>query len=278
MKPMLSHAMAFGLGGLVVLLYVGLRPPGDASPGAEAEHATRSAASEPTRLHPVAAAEPSGRSRGVEPHCTDDANTSELEERVEQLEAQLAAKDLEQATRGERSDEVTYFNLSRQEQLELARNCDVRSDIPGSLSKQAAEDLGMSPDEHAIYDRVLAQWRSEHHAREIALYREVAGEDPPSHPSAMIEALLKTATPEDRELPRKIAEERAGLRAPPDADDALGLYERHMRLSTGQGDEFEQRLARELGAGRARELRAAGDGWPGGRSRRSGCPEPGTSP
>ena len=65
---------------------------------------------------------------------------------------------------------------------------------------------------------------------------------------------------------QRIARERAGLEEPPGPDAELTPTDRANRLLASAGDAFEAAMAERLGAARAKELRAAGDGWPGRRT------------
>jgi hypothetical protein len=74
-----------------------------------------------------------------------------------------------------------------------------------------------------------------------------------------------------RDARRTLAEERAGVGVSrPEAT----IWDRYMAARTGRGSLFEDVLAGEIGAPRARELRELEDGWPGTRVQISGhCPE-----
>lgn len=60
-----------------------------------------------------------------------------------------------------------------------------------------------------------------------------------------------------------LARERAGLAEPPARGADQPAVARFLRLFTRVGDDFETAIAERLGEARARELHAAGDGWPG---------------
>jgi hypothetical protein len=68
-----------------------------------------------------------------------------------------------------------------------------------------------------------------------------------------------------------VAEERAGMRSPPDDPAALSAWNRYNRLRFNAGDRFAQLLGAEIGDERAHELRRALSGWPGARTRQVGC-------
>jgi ferric-dicitrate binding protein FerR (iron transport regulator) len=71
-----------------------------------------------------------------------------------------------------------------------------------------------------------------------------------------------------------IAQERAGLKAPPSKDAKLGPVEYLLRKILEQGDIYEAAIAKRLGPARARQLREKNQGWPGTASEWEGCPPP----
>jgi hypothetical protein len=267
-RSLVTHGLAFAGGGVLVLLFFALRPTGSTATdsrrelgGLDDSTATASGRS-PTKSSSVAP-------RGAAP-----ANVEALRQRIEELEGKLAATEVERAAGEERiGGDVTYFNLTREELVAMAKRCETRSDIPGDLDDERAADMGMSAEERQAYDRALKRWREAYERELTMLYEEATGEPMPDDPLAAIGAFAALRQESDRDLRRHMAEERAGLREHPGSTKDQTLYERHTRLSEGRGDAFEAVLAEELGPTRARELRAANDGWPGGRQRHMGCPD-----
>ena len=161
----------------------------------------------------------------------------------------------------------------------MARHCDVRSDYPKNLDPQEREDLGMSPDEQAAWDRALQKFAEQ----ELEHYRALLGELEPGTPNletmtlAEVRQRLTKVAPrsrsgDDDSLQRHVAEERAGLREPPEDPSQLSTWNRYSRLRFNSGDRFAQLLADELGDARVHELRGVFEGWPGARTRQWGCP------
>lgn len=73
--------------------------------------------------------------------------------------------------------------------------------------------------------------------------------------------LDESEPPTAEDVSRELALEAAGKKAPPDTLEGASLAARHLRLWAGMSDRYEEALASELGAARARELRVARDGW-----------------
>jgi hypothetical protein len=222
---------------------------------------TRERAPEPTR-------EPPDR-----PHPIAEAEKEELVEAVEQANTreQLLA---EQVATGE----VRYTNLSQAELEAMARNCDVRTDYPIKLEPADLEDLDLSRDEQAAYDRALTRFAEQENALYRELYREVAPKkvdvDKMSVAelrTALVRSLGRAKQPGDQDIRKLIAEERAGMRTPPSDPASGSVYARYTRARFAAGDRFGKLLEEELGADRTNELRSVFDGWKGARMREFEC-------
>jgi hypothetical protein len=171
--------------------------------------------------------------------------------------------------------EPNYVDPSREELLERARRCGLVWDSPPldlgahrELDARAAQRLGLSEDERQIAGETLKGFAQKNMA-------EVGGDkgaaEMLSSSALQQEIVAKSPEGEAQEVFKRLSAERAGLIAPGPAGGGSPL-ERMMRLLTGLGDRFEQELAAQLGAARARELRAKKNGW-GSRSASSyGCP------
>jgi len=260
-KRLGTHVAAFALGLLLAATYFLARHEQTADEQCPCEEV-----GPPTEAGPGAVA--------VQVRPADDANVTRLQQRIDELEAKVAASQIAEAAAPEAALGVRYFGLSKEELVELARNCDVRTDTPAPMSDELAADADLTDDEREAYNRAYERWQAAHYAAKAAIYEEATGEKPDG-PAAMMGIMVEFYTDADRDVDRHIAEERAGLREPPGPDAELGIYERFKRLSEGRGDAFERELAKELGPDRARALRAINDGWPGGRQRHWGCPEDG---
>jgi hypothetical protein len=138
-----------------------------------------------------------------------------------------------------------------------------------------AEEMGLSGEESAAFNRVMASIHAYYVGELRKLYVEVIGDvnraDDLS-PDAMWSELRDKSPPgEEERANQKIAQERAGL-APPPADlSQLSALERGMRLQASLGERTERELGAALGPERARALREKNDGW-GMHREMAGCP------
>lgn len=207
------------------------------------------------------------------PHPVAEAEREDLVEAVEQgeMREKLLA---EQAVTGE----VRYTNLSQAELEAMARNCDVRTDYPIRLGPEEFEDLDLSPDEQAAYDRALVGFAEQETKLYRDLYREVAPPDVDVDAltaselrTKLVRSLGRAKQPGDDDIRKTIAEERAGLRASPSDPSSGSVYARYTRARFAAGDRFSALLEQELGEDRTRELRSVFDGWKGARMRESEC-------
>jgi hypothetical protein len=88
----------------------------------------------------------------------------------------------------------------------------------------------------------------------------------------MIEIMHKSPSADVETARKHLAEERAGLAAPPTDTRNQSVVERLFRLETSAGGVLEQLLATDLGPHKAHPIRGAG--WPGGDDAiLSGCPD-----
>jgi hypothetical protein len=203
----------------------------------------------------------------------DALDTAALEDRLALLEAQnqiLAERSV--------TGELSYYDFTPSELEAMARHCDVRVDYPSLLGAQEAEDLGLEPAEREAWDRALTNFAAQELDYYRAILREVSPDTPgiDELPLAQIRKLLTKSVGRargdgDDGLQRHVAEERAGMRSPPDDPAALSAWNRYNRLRFNAGDRFAQLLGAELGDDRAHELRSALGGWPGARTRQFGC-------
>lgn len=202
-----------------------------------------------------------------------DLDPTALRDRLAILEAQnqiLAERSV--------TGELSYYDFTPSELEAMARHCDVRVDYPTLLGEQEAEDLGLEPAEREAWDRALANFA----AQELDYYRAILREVAPDTPGIdelelgqvrkqLTKLVGRARTDGDDALQRHVAEERAGMRPPPDDPAALSAWNRYNRLRFNAGDRFAQLLGAELGEDRAHELRSALAGWPGARTRQFGC-------
>lgn len=196
------------------------------------------------------------------------------------VEDRLALLEAQNKILAERSvtGELSYYDFTPAELEAMARHCDVRVDYPTRLGDQEAEDLGLEPAEREAWERALANFA----AQELDYYRAILREVAPDTPGIdelslgqirkqLTKSVGRARSDGDDGLQRHVAEERAGMRSPPDDPAALSAWNRYNRLRFNAGDRFAQLLGAELGDERAHELRRALAGWPGARTRQVGC-------
>jgi hypothetical protein len=107
-----------------------------------------------------------------------------------------------------------------------------------------------------------------------ALYQELVGADSENLDARalMIEIMQKSPASDVEAARKRLAEERAGIAAPPADPRNQSVVERLFRLQSAAGPSLEQMLAAELGPDKAHQIRAAG--WVGGDdSVLYGCPD-----
>jgi hypothetical protein len=141
-----------------------------------------------------------------------------------------------------------------------------------------AQEAGLSDQELAAVNKVLQDMQREVLAQLRALYIEVTGDQERADdlsPQAMVSELQqKSPQGEEGRVNQRIAQERAGLAAPPADLAQASALERYIRRRAGLGDETQRRIGDVIGAARARQLRETEGGW-GGQWETVGCPRDG---
>jgi hypothetical protein len=172
------------------------------------------------------------------------------------------------------------LDLSPEELAAMAKNCEIRFDIPGYgiepglMTDPLAAANGLSADERALYDQTVRKENAQYMTALRGLYQELVGGDSENlDVHALMSEILHKSPSSDYEAARKrLAEERAGLAAPPADTRNQSVVERLLRLQSTAGNTLEQLLAAELGPERAHQIRAGG--WAGGDDAiLSGCPD-----
>ena len=162
----------------------------------------------------------------------------------------------------------------------MAKDCEIRFDVPGYgiephfMNDRTAAAANLSADERAIYDQTVRKENAQYMAALRALYQELVGGDSENLDASALTAEIRQKSPSsDYEAARKrLAEERAGLAAPPADARNQSVIERMLRLQSAAGNTLEQLLAAELGPDKAHQIRATG--WAGGDSMiLHGCPD-----
>ena len=175
-----------------------------------------------------------------------------------------------------------YYGMSQAELEQMARECDLRDDRPAPMSDEIAAALGLYEAEREAWEKARAKLDGRDAAIRRTLLAELAPEldvdslGPIEQELKISKLARETKRPEDAALHRHMAQERAGLRQPPDSPwdaeaSAWARWERH-RLS--HGNRFADELSEELGRVRVDELRSEFKGWPGGGTRHWDCEAP----
>jgi len=204
---------------------------------------------------------------------------AQLRARVQALETGAAAPE-PPAPPDHRAGRRKILDLAPDELAAMARNCELRFDVPGYgieprlMTDRAAAAAQLSADERAIYDQTVRKENAQYMAALRALYQELVGGDSENLDARalMIEIMQKSPSSDVQAARKRLAEERAGLAAPPADPRTQSVAERLFRLESAAGTTLEQRLAAELGPDKAHQIRAAG--WVGGDdSVLYGCPD-----
>ncbi|MCR9162585.1 MAG: FecR domain-containing protein [Nannocystaceae bacterium] len=152
----------------------------------------------------------------------------------------------------------------------------VEAPVPGEYSDR----LGISdPAESKKLDAAIAQQYEDYNGKLREIYLELGGDEETAEYASGSTLQSFIFDQLDREtfgdIQRAIAEERAGLREPPQDPTSMALEERVARMMAEDGNDFERLVGEQLGPERARELRRKHDGWPGSTSvHSSDCRDP----
>jgi hypothetical protein len=190
------------------------------------------------------------------------ARVAELTAEIEQVKAAQAkeqvAKKRDCLTSA--TSDCPFLDPTPEELREMARCGIVHIDVPNfdrepeAGEPLTAEQQRIEEARVAVGDRMRGELQ--------AIYREAGLPQPmPGAIAELSEALEKIARPEQADVLRQIARERAGA-APPSAIEQQTLAQRFFRLRAGVGDRYESALAKHLGAERAHALRLETNGWP----------------
>jgi hypothetical protein len=164
----------------------------------------------------------------------------------------------------------SYFDPSQDVLDEMARCGTVKVDAPPLLYggehaiDMMSEDLGLEGEDAEAFDRAAHAYFESHQERlaNLALDAGVEPELVDRLPWHSLQQLLQSEVDKEswQSIQQRIAAERAGHVPVRDVADQ-SLLDRYVRLLTDVGEDLERHLADELGPERARELRAARDGW-----------------
>ena len=229
----------------------------------------------------------------IEPPPPDSATLQELLRRdqshrgeIALLRARLNTLENAAATPGaaiasdHRTGKRKIVDLSQEELAAMAKDCEIRFDVPGYgieprlMTDKLAAAGNLSADDRAIYDQTVRKENDQFMTALRALYQELTGSDAGDMDvhALFMEILQKSPSADVEAAHKRLAEERAGLVAPPTDARNQSVIERMFRLETAAGDTLEQLLAAELGPEKAHQIRTSG--WAGGDDNiLSGCPD-----
>lgn len=177
------------------------------------------------------------------------------------------------------SEDMPCYGFSEFALKAMARNCDVRDDSPAALDDELVAQLGLSAAEREAWAAALEHVEADERAVMASLFAELGHEPEPgltgmeTH-EQLHAAVATTRRPGDAELRRHLAEERAGLRAPPTPEElaAASAWARWERFRLTNGDRFAAAMTKHISEERVDELRKRFNGWPpGGRTRHFRC-------
>lgn len=199
-------------------------------------------------------------------------------ERIAALEARLKEQGADSSGTG-RGGRKRAFEMSGDELLDLARQCDLPVDVPPTLDSSIMEkilddafaDANYTAAEREVAERIVRGAQPDYEARMRALYQELTGsaEGESLDSTTMMMEIVQKSPPDDIAQARKLlAEERAGLRSPPASLEGRTIIERTFRLAIASADDLARSLAAELSTERVRAFRR---GW-GGVHLGPGCP------
>jgi RNA polymerase sigma factor (sigma-70 family) len=183
------------------------------------------------------------------------------------------------------------YDLTQDELLLLAANCEVRMDVPGLktvndlpqgwMERRDLDSMNVSPEERSVMWAAMARYRREETAALRRLYLERTGDHEGARVLDTMDLQREDNPRTARLLPfmdarhfsegaRIVAEELAGLDPAPTRFDAqvVASAAGYYRLQRALADAFERELAEALGPDRARHIRR---NVAAGHTRRAWC-------
>jgi len=204
----------------------------------------------------------------------------ELTRKVKSLEAKVEA--MPRSTEAGEPPRGKMSDFSPEELQWMAKNCQIRYDVPGytmalgaQLDADDARELHLTDNQLAAVNQVLAAGDNSIIEQMRDLYVELTGDrrvaEALSPHNLQHEIFEKSPPDELHHAFQRLAAERAGLARPPANEAGMSPVERLLRLLERAGDDYQRRLADVLGPDQAASLRRKGVGM--GRRVQSGCPE-----
>jgi hypothetical protein len=164
--------------------------------------------------------------------------------------------------------EKKFSGFTKDELLEMAKNCEVRADLPNfggadtdRFDPRDVNRYGFSQSDIDAYNKVLVDEKQKFSAAMHAIYQEVIGDrgDNLELRTLMDEIEGKLGRKDMSDARARISQERAGLVQPLDPAQQTPGY-KLLKLLTSEGDQLEQGLAQQLGPDKAQLMREAGAG------------------
>lgn len=229
-----------------------------------------------------------GTANGLAIAGEESSASNAMEERNQQLAREATRLRDEVAVLRGKLDEkpnghqVKMLNLSKEELLEMARECELRWDMPnlnpgGGIPPEATSNLGLTDDEAEAMNRIFDENGRRVLEEVKKLYVEVTGDSKVAETltaQSLIAELQHKAPVADRQQAfQKLARERAGLQPPPVDWSTASPTERLLRLLTSNGDRVEREIGEQIGPDLARRYRELNDGFSSHWRGRAGCPK-----
>lgn len=204
-----------------------------------------------------------------------------LSARVNELQRVIAEHEGGDDDAGETKDGRPWIDPGPEQLAQWAKECKVRFDMPPitgteatELGPERAKAYGLTDDEIGPVNTVFADLHKRWAERIRAIYVDVVGEagaDSTLSAQAMMQEIEDKSPGDERSaIQARIAQERAGLVAPPADWSHASPIERLMRSLATFGDEAEAAMAKAIGPERAHALRLHDGGWPS-KMQMSGC-------
>ncbi|MBK9030242.1 MAG: hypothetical protein IPL61_02690 [Myxococcales bacterium] len=134
------------------------------------------------------------------------------------------------------------------------------------LSPEVIKDLGLGDADviaaNAVFVRLRADWATRVRGWYIEATGDAAGADALSADAMGRELQDKAIPGEPAAVQRRLAQERAGLVAPPADLSKASPFERYFRALADHGNEAERMLGGAIGPERAHQVRRHDGGWP----------------
>lgn len=171
-----------------------------------------------------------------------------------------------------------WRNPSPDELREMAKRCEVRFEIPAvtedrlpSITDDDAAALALSSRERDLVERTLADMHAGLRDFAEKTMAETGAADKTRSFEDLLTDLQTLPAGEFDEARERLAQERAGRTEPPASGGKRSPGERLLRLWSHLGNDFERRLAAELGSERAHQLRSSPRAAWMNRFSQSGC-------